>query len=395
MPGLRRKGLVFFILVLIVVFPAFISSGGNREAEVQLTPVRRLSAAYFGTITQVLVFDDFTRRGAYQNWLNCWNEIRSLLADLETKLSTMSPEGDIGRFNALRAGESTVISDVTAGVIRMAKEAYEFTNGAFNPTVYNLVDLWGFSPRFMLPGHLRRSMPYDRPGGPGTALPDQQYIEAFTRLANFSNVFLSVDHLGRNILTKMGEDEVVRGRTYSLQLDLGAIGKGYAADRVAEVLRRHGFRYGFVNLGSSSFHLLGYHTSTSWPSNEFAATFGLWPINIRSPFDPNRFFFTVYGRNESVSTSGSYERYYFIDGRRFSHIIDPRTGFPAYDHILSATFVGGSGAWSDAITTALCVMSIDEAQRFIDSYLQNYKVILILNDGRVISNTSRFTLHPQ
>jgi thiamine biosynthesis lipoprotein len=348
--------------------------------------------AYFGTFSQLVVFADFSRSGALEKWERCWNETRALLAALETRFSTEIPEGDIGSFNALKAGGSVIVDSETAELFRLAKEMHAFSGGAFNPAVYLLADLWGFSPRFMRPAAERPLMPYDRAGGPASALPDEKYIEAFTRLADFSRCVLTSDGEGRFVLSKTGPDEIIDGQSYSVKLDFGAIAKGYAAERVAELLSRYGYRYGLVNIGSSSFRLLEYYSgrAASLAGDQGA---DLWPVNIRSPFDPSESYLSAYGKNEGVSTSGSYDRFYTVDRVRYSHIIDGKSGRPAGGEILSATIVGGDAAWNDALSTALCVMSAEEARRFTDERLKDRQVLLILADGSLISNTERYRLN--
>ncbi|MDR1178095.1 MAG: FAD:protein FMN transferase [Spirochaetaceae bacterium] len=386
LPGRGALAALFFVLLASVPASLF----GRPQSEV--TVRRRTTTGYFGTFTQIVVFADFSGAGALQNWENCWNETKALLEDLETKLSSEIPEGDIGRFNALNAGSGIAITDETAEVFRLAGEMNELTGGAFNPAVYLLTDLWGFTPRFSLPAQSRLVMPYDRPGGPSSALPEEQYIGAFTRLADFSRCVLGGEE-GRFVLSKTGPDEFVDGQRYSLKIDFGAIGKGYAAEKVAELLRAYGYRYGMVNIGSSSFRLLErYVEEDNQEDNSFGAD--LWPVNIRSPFDRNEKYLTAYGKDEGISTSGSYDRFYTIDGRRYSHIIDGKTGYPSGGEIISATVIGGDAARNDALTTALCVMPAGEARRVMEEYLGDRRVILILSGGGFISNTAMYHRNP-
>ena len=384
----QKKGLIFLFVFSLI--PAFLFCSPRGEITVR----RKATMAYFGTVSQVVVYDNFSRRGALENWEKCWNEITALLADLETKLSAARADGDIGRFNTLNAGSSIAINQETAEVFLLAKELYEISGAAFNPAVFLLTDLWCYSPRFMLPIQSRPVMPYDRTGGPAAALPDEKYIQAFARLADFNHCVLSTDDTGRFILAKTGSDEIVDGQKYSLQIDLGGIGKGYVAEKAAEVLVRYGYQYGLVNIGASSFQLLERYTDNNETPEEILLNAGFWPVNIRSPFDRSANFLTAYGKNEGVSTSGTYEHYYIIENRRYSHIIDTKTGYPADGEIVSASVIGPGAAWADAVTTALCVMSLTEARQFLENHLQNYQVILILSDGSIISNTTRYRLLP-
>ncbi|MDR1286689.1 MAG: FAD:protein FMN transferase [Treponema sp.] len=386
-PG--RGALAALLFVFLASVPA--SLFGRPQSEV--TVRRRAAAGYFGTFTQIVVFADFSGAGALRNWENCWNDVKALLEDLETKFSSEIPGGDIGRFNALDAGSGTAIADETAEVFRLAGEMNELTGGAFNPAVYLLTDLWGFTPRFSLPAPSRPVMPYDRPGGPSSALPDERYISAFTRLADFSRCVLSGEE-GRFVLSKTGPDEFVDGQKYSLKIDFGAVGKGYAAEKVAALLRAYGYRYGMVNIGSSSFRLLERYVEEGGVREDDSFGADLWPVNIRSPFDRDEKYLTAYGKDEGISTSGSYDRFYTINGRRYSHIIDGKTGFPSGGEIISATVIGGDAARNDALTTALCAMPAGEARRVMEEYLGDRRVILILAGGGFISNTTMYHRNP-
>lgn len=342
----------------------------------QLTSKRKMTYDYFNTICYAVVYDDFSSTTALESFEYTWQEIRNMLSKLENTLSVNIVESDIHKFNELKYGESVVISSLTAKIVSQAIEMYEFTGGAYNPAVANLVDLWGFSPRFL--NHEDKKMPYDRPRNADGSfnLPDRRYIEAFRALSDFSGVKLTKRENGGYLLTKNVKDIEVDGVLYSLKIDLGGIAKGYGADMAAEILKKQGYEYGYVNLGLSSMKLLKRNISDKSAPND-----NMWSINVSNPDNPSENYLTGFGKDAGVSTSGTYEVKYRVDGREYSHIIDPYTGEPTKSDIVSVCVWGGEASYSDALSTALCVMGKEKAIKFMNANLKDYSVALIIKNG--------------
>ena len=202
---------------------------------------RKTTLDYFGTACFAAVYDDFKSEAARQRFETAWQEITRMFAGLEAAASLSKPDSDISRFNGARGGESVRISPMTADIISAAKKLHAFTGGAFNPADENMVDLWGFTPRFRNGNNMPKA--YDRPARAdgGIPLPDRRYIEAFRRISDFSLVTLSGDEKDGYLLTKAAKDVVVDGTAYSLKIDLGGIAKGYGAQKAEAILRAHDF----------------------------------------------------------------------------------------------------------------------------------------------------------
>lgn len=341
---------------------------------------RKTTFAYFGTMCFAAVYDNFSSDAAVERFDAAWREITGMLAQLDAAASLERPGSDVRRFNDARGGESVRISPMTAEILTAAKEMYDFTDGAFNPAVANLVDLWGFSPRFR--NGCDRKMPYDRPGreGGGFALPEGRYVEAFRALSDFAKVRLDQDARTSYVLTKEAEDVTIDGVPYSLRIDLGGIAKGYAAEKAGAILRARGYEYGYVNIGLSSMKLL-----KRTVSDRGARSDCMWAVGISNPFDRSQDFLSVFGKDTGVSTSGTYDDHYFLNKREYSHIIDARTGEPTRSDVLSATVLGDNATYDDALSTALCVMGKDNAVDFMNAKLKAYKVAMIVRgtDGRL------------
>jgi len=357
---------------------ALLASGcgpGGFAGPAALESRRKSSLEHFGTVCSLLLFDDFSAPGAVDRFESTWAEVDALLGSLDAAVSMDIPGSDVARFNGAKEGESIAISPLTAGLITKAKAMYDLTGGAFNPAVANLVDLWGFSPRFRKTGGA--AMPYDRPANPDGSLPlpERRYVEAFRRLADFSSVELGQDRAGNFHLTKQARDIVVDGRTYSLRIDLGGIAKGYGADKALEIVRAKGYSYGYINLGMSSLQLLKRNVPDKGAKGRNA-----WAVSMPDPRDRSENYLDIFGRDTGVSTSGT-DLHYTVAGREYSHIIDPATGEPTAGDIASVTILGPDAGYDDALTTALCVMGKAKARAFLDTRMKGYRVVLLSHDG--------------
>lgn len=244
-------------------------------------------------------------------------EITTLLTDLENELSVSKSDSKVSTFNNGKANETTVFSDTAITLIKLAKEYYTKTGGKFNFAVYPLAELWGFSSGVYPVKNF--------------APPAKEKIEDAKKLADPNQIIVD-----GNAVSKM---------TDGIKIDFGGLAKGYAAERVAEILKNNGHTNGYVNIGGSSLYILSLQDGSN-------------TLGIRHPRNANKNIITLTKAqtvNTAVSTSGDYERYYEYDSDRYSHIIDGKSGSPANTGIVSATILGGDACFTDALTTALCL----------------------------------------
>jgi FAD:protein FMN transferase len=191
---------------------------------------------------------------------------------------------EVNRFAAQRSVR------VTPELFRLLERCLEYSRrseGAFDISVGPLMKVWGF---------------YRGSG----RLPDKQEVGKALETVGYRHVVLDAEHRS------------VRFDRPGVELDPGGIGKGYAVDRMADVLRDSGVSSGLISAGSSSIFALG-----SPPGAKG------WKVSIRHPRNSRRAVAEVYLKNESMSTSGNYEKFFQANGRMYSHIMDPRTGYPA------------------------------------------------------------------
>lgn len=275
---------------------------------------------------------------------------------IDNLVSTSIETSEIAQFNKLAGGQSMEISEETAKMIETSREIYNFTDGAYDPTCYRLVDLWGFSSRtyYQYTNYL---YPYDREwtavGNDGYdyyPLPEQKFVDAFVELADLSKIELSEEN-GKYILTKTMSDVVVDGVKYSQWLDLGGVAKGYVADVLKTMLDEWRFTKYKINVGGSSqYYGINYDDEA-------------FNIGLHNPYVYGTPFVRYDTSDVFLSTSGTYERYYPIGGKRYCHIISPKTGRPIETNVDSVTVQSPtlSAAALDCLTTAVAVMGKDNS----------------------------------
>ena len=292
------------------------------------------------------------------------NNIRSVFSDLENLLS-LNKNGDVQSFNSSNANETTVFNNDAYNVAVKAKELYSFTDGLFNPAVLPLLRLWKLSSD-TFDANLITINP-----------PSAEEIAAILPLCDFSKItFLN----GALKKTESG-----------ICLDFGGIAKGYAVDMAKDILSEAGLKDGYISVGGSS--LYAFSTEED--------------LSVKHPRKTGEYIFTVDKnliKNSPLSTSGDYMRYYTdISGKRYPHIINGFTGYPADTGIISATVIAGENAESslrsacatDAISTALMLMEKEKAESFIKEKLNGFYVFLVYEQGGekgIISNTDKINI---
>ncbi len=237
-----------------------------------------------------------------------------------------------------------------------ALELFGLTSGAFNPATYLLTDLWQLSSRFS-DGEPAETRPYDRAL---YTLPEQKYIDAFKELLNFDDIVIDGDtvYLPENSVT-------VDGVEYHMMIDLGGIVKGYAAARAKEIASEYGITQGYISLGGSSIVFL---TNPNDDGGDFT-------VGIINPDNISTYYARISVSNIAMSTSGDYQpgKYFELDGKRYSHIIDGETGAPVDTGVRTVSIICDDPILADALTTAIMVMGYDEARAKIngDYFISN------------------------
>ncbi len=235
---------------------------------------------------------------------------------IESRLTLYKPHSEIAQLNARASQEPVRVSPEVFTLLARAGVFYELTGGTFDPTIAPLVKCWGFMK------------------GSGSRPADEDILAA-RALVDMSQVELDP------------ADFSVRFHRPGLMLDLGSIGKGYALDRAAGILRDAGIENALLHGGTSTIVALGADPEA-----------GPWKVAIEDPHaeEGKRILSVVSLRDESLSVSAIWGKYFEIDGRIYGHVLDPRTGWPARDVLLGAVILP-TAAETDALSTAVLLGS--------------------------------------
>lgn len=280
------------------------------------------------TVVRVTVYDA-TPTAAQTALDACFAE----LTRLESLLSATVAGSDVDRINRA-AGQTVTVSDETAQVLRLSQHVAELSGGAFDMTVRPLSVLWNFTA--------------DRP-----TVPSEQAI---------AQALAQVDY---RQLTVEGQQVTLTGGA----IDLGGVAKGYIADRLREVLVQHDIGSALIDLGGNIVAL----------GDKGGEAFR---IGIKDPADTTALAKVLEVRDRSVVTSGTYERGFTVDGVRYHHLLDPKTGKPVQNGLASVTVIAESSATADALSTACFVLGEQKARDLIAQF-PDTDVLFIYEDGMI------------
>jgi len=241
---------------------------------------------------------------------------------IESVMSTWKEDSEISRVNRDAQNRPVKISSELFLLLNKTIMFSKMTSGAFDVTAMPVVKMWGFQ------------------GGEPKLPSDQEMFDTLLKVGWRKMILDAAD----TSITLYG------GAT----IDLAGIGKGYAVDRCVSILRDHRVESALVDLGGNMFAI------GAPPGRE------AWSIGIRDPEDPSGVIGKLLISNEAVATSGNYENYVIIDGERYGHIVDPRTG-RTVDHLLGVTVVAASATASDALSTGLFVLGPEKSMAVMET----------------------------
>ncbi|MGI2258107.1 FAD:protein FMN transferase [Shewanella sp. GXUN23E] len=246
-------------------------------------------------------------------------EVDMALEQVNDQMSTYRPNSELSRFNQLALAQSVVVSPDTLKVVQEGIRLYQLTDGALDITLGPLVNLWGFGPDA-------------RP----TTVPSATDIEDAMAHTGIDGIRISGDRLEK---TKP-----------ELYVDLSSIAKGFGVDKIAAILDKYGVTGYLVEIGGEV-SLKG-TKADGHP----------WRIAVERPTEDARTVqLVIEPENIAIATSGDYRNYYEEEGQRFTHIIDPRTGYPVKHKLASVTVLDKSCMVADGLATAMMVMGTDES----------------------------------
>lgn len=317
----RMNYILPIMFVALAVFAAFTTMGQTVE-------YRRMSGMVFGTTYNI----------TYQGGEELRSEVEAVLDSVNNSLS---PFNENSVITAVNENREVKLDSMFTEVFRLARQVNEDTEGAFDITVAPLVNAWGFG---------------------------------------FKNGFMPTDHQVDSLLNIVGMQKItleggkIRKTDPRVMLDCSAIAKGYAVDRVAQMLRAKGVKNMMVEIGGEIV-ALGKNSNGK-----------VWRIGVTKPNDDtlsvNTELQTVLKlTNVAMATSGNYRNFYYKDGKKYAHTIDPKTGRPVQQSILSATVIAPTCAVADAYATSFMVIGFKRAMEILKRHPE-MKAYLIYNDEK-------------
>ncbi len=302
----RRKYIQLAVLSAIVIATVLVVSRQRN------TPFIKNTGFVFGTIYNI----------SYQCDQDLQKEIEAELKKVDNSLSTFNRQSVISQINSNKSGNT---DSMFREVFKLAQEVSKETEGAFDITVAPMVNAWGF-------------------GFKNGKMPDKSQLDSLRNIVGFHKVKLTGEKLIK--------------QSPNIMLDCSAIAKGYGCDIVAKFLSSKGIKNYMVEIGGE------------------IVTCGVnaqrmpWKIGVTKPTDDS---LSVEGEmqtvlnvtNKAMATSGNYRNFYYKNGKKYAHTIDPKTGEPVQHNILSATVLADNCATADAYATSFMVLGLEKAQKVL------------------------------
>lgn len=298
--------------------PPLTKGEGGGFSEVKLIKQTRM---IMGTFAEVSIYsnDEKTAGNAIEEALNEMERMDRIMSNYKN-------DSELSKVNKKAAKSPVPCNAELLDVIEQSQYYSELSGGAFDITVSPIVALWGF---FSEKGHV----------------PPDKEIERLLPAVSYKNIVID---RGNNP-KKPG---TVFLKNMKTQIDLGAIGKGYAVDKALEIIRKCGINNGCINLGGN-IYVLG------TPPGKNA-----WKIGVQHPRNVNEILGYLELKNEATATSGDYERFFEFNGKRYSHILNPQTGRPVSGTI-ATTIVAPTGTEVDALSTSVFVLGHEKGLELV------------------------------
>lgn len=315
----------------------FTGCAERREAAQQMLEKQKMENRHEATTFAMDTIMTFTviHEDGEELIIDAEQEIRKL----ENLLSITMENSDVSRLNAAAGKEPVKIEKDTQILLESGKTLGEMTNGAFDIAISPVVKAWGFTEA-------------------EHHVPSQAELEQLLKLTDPSDVVIDQD-------TAYLKNE-------GMAIDLGGIAKGYASDKVASLLSEKGVGSAIFSLGGNVY---GIGTKPDGAK---------WEVALANPLDPNDYCGLISIEDQAVVTSGGYQRFFEEDGKKYHHIIDPETGYPAENGLLQVTIISESGMEADAFSTALYVMGLEQALEFWQEH-GGFEAIFVTDAGEVIA----------
>lgn len=292
-------------------------------------------------------FEFVFNQGQYKDAGDIAVEMSSLVTELESAMSIYDPLSEISKLNNAPIGKPVPVSKSVYECLKLAASISVQTDGAFDITSGTLTQVWGFQNR--------------KP-----AIPDSKLVDDALKMVGYPLVSLD------------DREQTVLMQKEGVKVNLGAIGKGFTLDRCAELARSYGIDNLLIHGGQSSVVAIG---NRQTPSGEVDG----WTVGITHPANANTRLDELNLCDECLATSGSARQAFFHEGKKLSHIIDPRTGWPG-EKTISVTVVCETAAEADAFATAFCLMDLESISKVCNDRSDMSAIVTCEEDGHLITH---------
>ncbi len=332
---MKIKIKILFVLLLILC-----AAGCPAKKEVSF------SGRTMGTVYSIKIIT-----GYFEGLDGLKQEIDDRLDEINRSMSVYIKDSEISLFNQSAPRKPLAVSEDFLMVIKTAKKLYRQTEGSWDGTVGPLVDLWGFGTA----GHNRQ-------------IPPGEEIKRYLLKTGFDNI-------------EVIENKYLSKKTSGISIDLGSIAKGYGVDQIAKLIKGKGIKNYLVEIGGEVY------------AEGYRKDGGKWRIGINKPGKGapfNQIYKIVSLRNKAMATSGDYRNFFEKNGKIYSHVIDPKTGYPVSNQVVSVTIIADSCTYADGLATAVMVMGPQKGIDLINS-MDNIEGLIIVmeNDGRLTDHVSK------
>lgn len=290
-------------------------------------------AFVLGTFGSIRIFTDAPKKGK-----KIIDQAFARITEIENRMSTSVETSEIAQLNRLAGQEAVEVSPDTLYVIQEGIAHAEKTQGNFDIGIGALVDLWGVGKEWQ-------------------KVPTQEEIDQVRNHIDIQQVEIN----GSQVYLKDSD----------MMLDLGGIAKGYAVDEAVRVLRENGIDSGFVNLGGDVYAIGTKSDGSPWMVGIENPEIGVSTIVARLPLV-----------DQSIVTSGNYERFFIEDGQLYHHIIDPATGYPSDNELVSVTIISDKGMYGDIYSTATFIMGLEKGMALVEG-IEGMEGVFITKDKQI------------
>ena len=326
---------LIFLLLLVVLLIGCTPLAKNAAETQEIEPVTK-TAFLMGTIVKITIYDEVKEVEPI------FKKVFDRISEIEDKMTINkgTEKSEIIQLNNEAGNGYSKLSQDTFYVLEKGKYYSELSNGKYDITIGPLVKLWNI-------------------GTDEARLPEEIEINNTLPLVNFKNLILDKENLSAKL------------NIPGMIVDLGSIAKGYAADEAANILEEAGIEHAIINLGGN---ILTLNTKPD-------ATY--WRLGLQDPLEPRGDYMGVVMLNDqALVSSGTYERYFELNGKRYHHILNPKTGYPEENSILSVSIITKDSIDADGLSTAIFLLGLEEGMQMIED-LPSTEAIFITSDKKV------------